>query len=455
MAGTVIPYTWSPEEQRDVAGLALASSRFFQRIGRHVEDASLTDEVAREGIKLAQHVVRTTGVLGSPAAMRLHAKNLVAEGKLKREVAIELAEIIDHAADRTDADSIADAIAEELRRRAEREAVGGVISAISSKGDRRRAAEVLLAATNLGAAVEGDLEPTTSLTEGLEAGPRGTYLPTGVRQLDEALNGGLRRATMGFYLGNLNEGKSMQLTMQAAHAMKLGCRVALASNENSVFKQKARIFACLTRVPLSDLEGGSKLAWTEALQRFGALNIVGSCHFKFFPAGVSKTDEIFEWVEGEVEPRAGGPIDLLISDHLDNVTEDVAKDDKQRGAIPKRVYEKFRAYVVRRNLWGWTASHAVRKKTEKAKQVEILRPEHTANCIDKARIADLGVSINFGDPDGKTTIYAVVRNRDGDAGAIVGPLDRMTHFGLIAPMGAFDDEPDDPFAAALNLPGMR
>jgi replicative DNA helicase len=244
-------------------------------------------------------------------------------------------------------------------------------------------------------------------------------LATGVPELDSVLDGGgMERAALGVAIGGPGAGKSLYLCGLAAAAMVEGHDVAYMSLELSEQQVKKRIYANLYDMTAEDMAAHPE----KAAHRHQALkgDGVGNMHVIYDTAGATTPSTYKTWLRSLERDNPGFKPEVLIVDYADLMVSSSRKNDMRMYEEMKIVYEQLRSIAVERDCWIWTASQAARGGLHK-KRLDL---EHIADSINKARIADIVVSIARTSEDEAQGMvrFRVPKRREGAAHSEIGPL---------------------------------
>ena len=420
--------------ERAVVFLACSAPRFWGRIGHALDSASMPSEPAALAVQAARAVAKDLSRGPDNATLVMQRlKRWHEDGKVTHEQVLAVGDMLDQAEEDglPEVESIITEIAPILKRRAEHTAI---IAAMESYGQRKNldaAVDMIVKARALGVQDEsigvrmgGD---SFAIIDQLRSLVR---LPSGVRDLDELISGGLPRGQLGMFVGGPGAGKSMCLSHLAASAAMNGVCVAYATLELPEAIVLARIKAAITRVPIDAIMAGGERSDTAK----AALEATPVCplYVRYFTPQVTTVDDMTSWLK-RLDDSAGRPIDLLIVDYADKLTD--PKRSKEQGAYKtmELVYESLRILAVDRNMWSWTASQATRRSKKDSGESRSIDLEHTADSLHKVRVADLVVTLNY-DDERNEMVFFVAKNRTGAGRKHTSPVPVDFSIGQVSPL---------------------
>lgn len=232
-------------------------------------------------------------------------------------------------------------------------------------------------------------------------------IPTGFKRLD-AITGGLEVAELGLMLATTNKGKSIMLNNLAFNALMRGYKPAYITFEMSASKinmrQDARWlrmmydkfkFYDFTQAELRQIEKKRKKAMKRWKNKF---HVVG------MPVRRCSVDTVRRALD-DLKHEYNFEPDMLLFDSADHMVP-AARMDSFR-LEQSAVYWELKGLAETDGYAVWTSTHAPRDFA-----TEIATAEATGESYDKARIADMVVSLNT--PSKKTRRTTVKLDIDGE-----------------------------------------
>lgn len=217
----------------------------------------------------------------------------------------------------------------------------------------------------------------------------GRRVPTMFTALDQALRGGLGGGQIGVILGVTGRGKSMLLVNLAVAAAMQGRKVLYITNELQPYDVGMRALACVTRVPILDVETNSP-AYQDARKAI-SFDLAGSLHLWHINPGspVSAVRTIVSRLQFDL----GVPPDLIVVDYADELTPSRLgqKDDKDSNSYAAYgdVYSELIALAKDFKCPVWTASQVQRS----AYTDEIVNMSAVSDSVKKIQKAHLVASL--------------------------------------------------------------
>lgn len=421
----VEPYNLDPAFERACVYHACATRAFYTKIGHALDAVALRDDTAKLLVAAVHDVVREHKAPPRGTLIVLQRlRRWYQEGKVAQAQ-------IDAAADYLDADTFdpgdAEALRAELtpvlRKRKERDAVRLALEAGAGNDGFDKVVAQIHAAERLGVQDTdmGVAFGVNALAE-IDALRMADKLRTGILDLDGVMDGGLWRGALGVAVAATAGGKSMFLNHQTAVAMIDGLYCAYATLELGRGLVSARVMAALTGVPINAITGGIGTdEATKELQRLASRGL-GGLDIQFFTAQATTVQDLDTWIDA-LEQARGRKLDLLAVDYADKLA---APKEKNEYNAMRVVYEDLRLLAVRRNLFAWTASQATRGRKDRKR----IGTDDMADSINKARIADVVVTLNPREPESIEYHVAKHRNSAGNVGTQ--PIPHEWPFGRMA-----------------------
>lgn len=447
------PYWLDEGFERGVITLACSHRRFFGRLAHALDPDCLASESAKLALRAAKAIGKEMGQ-GPESTMVVlqRLRRWMDEGKVALEKIRAVAEMFEKAFEvgLPSEDAAVNELRPILAKRIKSEAVRAALDDYGKDGDFARATTLIDKANHLG-------DTNTSVGVVLGAGSYEEIdklkhlerLSTGVLELDTALQGGLRRGSLGLLLGGSNDGKSMGLSHIGAWALRWGLFVVYATLELPPSDVLARIKANITGIPINAI-----LEDPERARPIMNATALGPCIVQEFTPQATTMEDIEAWVEA-CEEQVGRPVDVLVTDYGDKLAapKSAGREGEHGYSAGRVVFERMRIYANEGHkggkIWHWSAAQATRQK-DKRKKLDL---NDVADSMHKVRVADLVVTLNL-DEEGQMT-FMVAKNRFGPARVKIGPLPPDFEIGRIAPILTSPGTPLTPIAfdAAERLMG--
>lgn len=422
--------------EQEVVYLASHNPRFWSKLGHELEADLLTLPASKLIMRACHAIATDTGrgpENGSKVVQRLKAWS--EEGRLTKQQIDDVLALYDAVEDRGARPTEEGVMAELVpivQKRMRAEAVRAAVQEYTQKTDMSTVTTLLDKANRLG---------KSETAKGVKLG-KGSFeamaqlrlmdrLPIGVQDLDLVLDGGLGRGQLGVAVGGAGDGKSMFLSHVAVEAFLAGHHVAYATLELAEGLVSSRLTANLTDIPEKELSAGkqadmAKARMDQVFAEQAGFNLNGDMEIHYFTPHATTVEDITDWVKRLNQgPRK---VDFLVVDYADKMVAPKAKSEYEAMRI---VYEGLRVFAVEHDIWCWTASQATRKQN--ATSESLLGLGQMADSINKARVADLVLTLNAKD-QGATMTYFVAKNRTGQSQQIIGPMPTDFAYGRICPV---------------------
>lgn len=433
MSDEVKPYGFNPPFERQAIALACCDKSFFGRIGYALEPDALALEPTKTALLAAQAIGREIG--HGPASTVLVVQRLrrwMSEGKVTIEQIDSVLDMFDDVFDSglPSVESVVNEIAPVLKKRLRHAAVRTAMAEQAKRGDFNAVRDILNKADALG--VQDTSIGTTVGSEGFAAInelKNLLRLPTGVKELDAEIDGGMPCGGLSVVVGSSGAGKSVFVTHATAANVRQGALCAYATLELPAGIVLARINSNLTGIPINSLLNGKM---DDARQRLEAIPNLGPCVVKDFPARATTNEDVFDWAR-QIEDKYGRRIDLLVFDMFDHITAKV-KDANS--------YEIGRVVSTGQIQWAkanrsvvLSAVHSKgRNETKSTGRKRKLDLGDVADSIYRVRNADLVLTLNNDESNEEVSIH-VAKHRLGKARMVVGPLPTGFDCGMLTPIG--------------------
>jgi hypothetical protein len=409
------------------------SPRLWSQIGRHIDPKAMGCAASVLAVEAVVAIVTDSGrPPTSVAAVMQRLASWQADGKITIDSRLAVREYFGRALDNADVtgasiESMDDAIVVEmatvLRRRTNREIARTAVDDLSKRGDMSRVAQLIEQSSQIGKDPAGGAGLSrvglNSIPDIVRQQMR-ERAGTGILELDEALDRGMPCGSLGTYLGFLGAGKSTALVHTSVANALEGKVVAAWTGELSVEDWQLKVLANLFGVPVTALrdEPRTRAALQERMEDLSSwLDTSLRLFVGWFNPKIDTPRSIADAVDA-LEQKEGLHVDVVTIDYADKLRPDTSQHKDDKGYLAAGdVYESLRLYAHNTKRWVWTGTQATRDK--KRKRLEV---EDVADSIEKARVADLVVTINPDASDRTQVLWYVGKFRHGQDHRGVGPL---------------------------------
>ncbi len=416
-----------------VAYAEATNPQFHEILGHAIEFERVPHEGAALVISAAQEVARNNdSPCASTVAVIQQLRNRVNAGKLTLEdltAANDMLDAVEDCGGITDLDGLIATVTPAVKGVATMDALEQTIQSMGQAADPSEAADRFTAVANLGKAkVSKGIEATINVSQ-IAAAAATTVtdpLPTGITELDIALGGGTERSSLGVFLANSGDGKSLALCHVATQSLIDGHDTAYVTAELSELQIMQRVYCNMFGMTAVDMamnpqegerRGQALVSWC---LKEGVGGRMGTFRVLYVTPKVGTVSQIRQWLK-DLQRQHGFDPTVLLVDYADKLaakaTGDAAKGSYQEQG---QIYQQLRDLVVEKNLWSWTASQTTGRQGRKKK----LDIEDIADSMEKARICDTLVAIVRNDDDVQSGLcrFRLPKRRNGVAHQEVGPL---------------------------------
>jgi hypothetical protein len=430
-AKKVEPYYLDPDFERAMTTVACSNPRFWGRIGEELDVDAIESPTCRLALQAAKLVAKENGVgPTNPMVVLQRLRLLMHEGRVKLSEITKVAEMFEDALDAglPSEEEAVSGIVPILRQRIRADAMRSAIDDYGKKGDFEKTERLIQRARSIGDSISSvGIRLGSGSADAIEAMKHLEKVGMGLPDVDDALRGGLRRGSLGLFLGSPSDGKSMALSHAAAWSARCQMFAAYATLELPPADVLARIKANLLGVPI-DLVLEDPHRFVPDLMKLP----LGPVIVQAFTPQATTMEDIERWVES-CEEQVGRRIDVLLTDYGDKLIapKNAGKEGEHGYSAGRVVFERMRIYADEGHKGGkiyhWSASQAVRRKDRK----HILTLDDVADSMHKVRVADLVLTLNLDDDQ---MIINVAKNRYGARNAKIGPFPTDFVCGRMGPM---------------------
>lgn len=416
-------YNFTPGFTQKLMAACCHNSTVYNRVGHMLDAEALVGKEAKMICVALKMVFDEVGSgPGDADIVFQRLRRINEDGHLCMDDFLACVDYIQDVESLPETNALINETANELRDRANTMAIETGFETLGAK-DQQRTIDALLKAQRIGVE-DASIGITlgTHIFDRIKSMRRMDRLPTGILSLDSRLMGGPSRGQLAFWVGGPGDGKSMALNTNAVVALRAGYQVAYATLELADLQCHTRALACLTGVPINEIETGQSTLCKERYIQLIEQGKIGAFHVKEFTPQATDPAELFAWCD-TIEQKTGKPVDLLVVDYADKLRALNAKDE-YNGAL--MVYEALRLWAHEHKRWLWTASQSTRKVRDQ-KMVDMM---NIADSIHKARVADLIITLMH-DGDSNMMDFFTAKNRTGESRFKVGPLPSAFELGSV------------------------
>ena len=237
-------------------------------------------------------------------------------------------------------------------------------------------------------------------------------IPTGMKYLDEILNGGLGKGELGVVVAGTGLGKSWMLCLFGKNATFSGFNVVHYTLELYEHQVGIRYDAMFTGIPPSEVVNNVDFV----RQKLDNMKNVGKLIIKEYPTKTASVNTIRFHINKLM--MSGIIPDLVIVDYADLVKSKHSYGEKRFEL--ESVYEDLRALAGELHIPVWTASQTNRAGMGD----EIVHLQSIAESFAKATVSDVIITISrrMEDKLARKARMLIAKNRSGDDGIVL-PMD--------------------------------
>lgn len=234
-------------------------------------------------------------------------------------------------------------------------------------------------------------------------------IPTGIKGLDEVMNGGLSKGELAIILAPFGVGKTTMITKIANTAKNLGLNVLQIFFEDMPKVIKRKHLACWSGYELNDL-GFHKDELKELNARKESEG--GRLILKKFPSDGTTIPMIRQYIRRKLSQ--GIKIDLVLLDYIDCVSPSKHYDDTN--VAEGNIMRQFESMLAELDIAGWTAIQGNRSSIK----ADVVESDQMSGSIKKGMIGHFIVSIakTLDQKEAGTATMAILKSRFGKDGLI-------------------------------------
>lgn len=235
-------------------------------------------------------------------------------------------------------------------------------------------------------------------------------IPTGIKGLDEIMDGGLSKSELAIILAPFGVGKTSMITKIANTAKNLGYNVLQIFFEDNVKVIQRKHLACWSGYDLNDLslhkEELKKLVENKKIEK-------GQLKLKKFPSDCTTIPIIKQYIRKLI--AQGFRPDIILLDYIDCVQPSRKFDDANVGE--GNVMRQFETLLSEFDIAGWTAVQGNRSSIK----AEVVEADQMGGSIKKGQIGHFVVSIakSLDQKENGTATMAILKSRFGKDGIVL------------------------------------
>lgn len=236
-------------------------------------------------------------------------------------------------------------------------------------------------------------------------------IPTGIRGLDEIMDGGLSKGELAVILAPFGVGKTTMITKIANTAVTEGYKVLQIFFEDNPKVIQRKHLSCWSKHDLNSL-AIHKEEIMDMVQNMLKESNGGELRLKKFSSDGTTIPVIRQYIRKLI--ATGFKPDIVLVDYIDCVEPSRKFDDVNVGE--GSVMRQFEAMLAELDIAGWTAIQGNRSSIK----ADIVEADQMGGSIKKAQIAHFVVSIakTLDQKDKGTATMAILKSRFGKSGVV-------------------------------------
>ena len=251
-------------------------------------------------------------------------------------------------------------------------------------------------------------------------------IPTGIKKVDEVLEGGLGKGELGVIIAPSGIGKSSMTTAMASHAALNGFKVLQIVFEDRVKQIQRKHIGRLTALDGHAVEAKdlSKPEYIEDVKRIANRylsdgTLQNNLRIVKFPSGEKTARAIGRYIKQLT--NSGFKPDLVIVDYFECLAHEADKSVTNEFEKEGKTMRVFEAMVGEMNIAMWIPSQG----TKDSINLDLITMDKIGGSVKKAQIAHIIISIarTVDDIANNKATIAVLKNRAGKSGAIFTNVD--------------------------------
>lgn len=235
-------------------------------------------------------------------------------------------------------------------------------------------------------------------------------IPTGIKGLDEIMDGGLSKSELAIILAPFGVGKTTMITKIANTAKNLGYNVLQIFFEDNVKVIQRKHLACWSGYDLNSLSLHKDELKELVEKKRGEKGIL---KLKKFPSDGTTIPIIRQYIRKLI--AQGFKPDMILLDYIDCVQPSKKFDDVNAGE--GNVMRQFETLLAEFDMAGWTAVQGNRSSIK----AEVVEADQMGGSIKKGQIGHFVVSIakTLDQKENGTATMAILKSRFGKDGIVL------------------------------------
>lgn len=248
-----------------------------------------------------------------------------------------------------------------------------------------------------------------------------TPIPTGIKKIDELLEGGLGKGELGVIIGPTSFGKTSLTTAMASHAACEGWKVLQIVFEDRIKQIQRKHLGRITGIEARDLSKPENVELVkQTIEQFpDKEKLEKNLRIVKFPSGEKTARQIKRFIQKLT--NTGFKPDLVIVDYFECLEHESDKSTTNEYEKEGKTMRIFEAMAGELDMAFWIPSQG----TKDSINLELVTMDKIGGSVKKAQIAHVIMSIarTVEDIDNNKATIAILKNRAGKSGKVFQNVD--------------------------------
>lgn len=243
-----------------------------------------------------------------------------------------------------------------------------------------------------------------------------TPIPTGIKKIDETLEGGLGKGELGVIIGPSGFGKTSLTTAMASNAAEEGFKVLQIVFEDRIKQIQRKHIGRITGIESKDLSKTENIDLVKSTLEAYPLKEEMQNNLKIvkFPSGEKTARDIERFIRKLI--NTGFKPDLVIVDYFECLAHEPDRSATNEYEREGKTMRKFEAMAGELDMAFWIPSQG----TKDSINLELVTMDKIGGSVKKAQIAHVIMSIarTLEDIGNNKATIAILKNRAGKSGKV-------------------------------------
>jgi replicative DNA helicase len=246
-------------------------------------------------------------------------------------------------------------------------------------------------------------------------------IPTGIKKIDETLEGGLGKGELGVIIGPTSFGKTSLTTAMASYAAEQGFKVLQIVFEDRIKQIQRKHIGRITGIEAKDLSKPDNIELVKSTLAAYPLKEAMQNNLRIvkFPSGEKTARQIERFIKKLI--NSGFKPDLTIIDYFECLEHENDKSISNEYEKEGKTMRKFEAMAGELDMAIWIPSQG----TKESINLELVTMDKIGGSVKKAQIAHVIMSIarTVDDIANNKATIAILKNRAGKSGKVFNNVD--------------------------------